>query len=233
MKIGLIVGAFMVILQLVSADSSAQVVAKYQPEKLAAMEGVFKTAEHTPMTIIGYPDMEKQEVKGLKIKSLLSFLTYRNFKTPVTGLDKFPKKNWPNVPLVFATYHIMIYCWGLMVLSIMLGVYFFYKNKIEKAKWTLILLISSVLFPYIANQVGWYTAEFGRQPWIVYHLLRTAEGVSRSVSAGQVLGSLIMFVVIYSLLFCLFIFLLNRKIQYGPEHAYREEVPPVEYRHQI
>jgi cytochrome d ubiquinol oxidase subunit I len=233
MKIGLIVGAVMVILQLISADSSAQVVAKYQPEKLAAMEGVFKTEPYAPMTVIGYPDMEKQEVKGLKIKSLLSFLIYRDFKTPVTGLDKFPRKDWPNVPIVFATYHIMIYCWGLMVLSIMLGGYFFWKKKIEKAKWTLVLLMSSVLFPYIANQVGWYTAEFGRQPWIVYHLLRTSEGVSRSVSAGQVLGSLVMFFVIYSLLFCLFIFLLNRKIQYGPDHAYRDEISSVEYRPQI
>jgi len=88
MKLGLYVGAVMVVLQLISADSSAEVVAKHQPEKLAAMEGVFTTRPHTPMTLIGYPDMEKQEVKGLKIPSLLSFLTYKDFKTPVTGLDK-------------------------------------------------------------------------------------------------------------------------------------------------
>lgn len=215
MKLGLIVGAFMVLVQLISADSSARLVAKYQPEKFAAMEGVFKTETHTPMVVIGYPDMERQEVIGLKIPSLLSLMTYRNPVTAITGLDQFHPKELPNVPLVFSTYHIMIYCWGLMVLSVMLAAFFLWRGTLEKAKWTLRLLMVSVLFPYISNQAGWYTAEFGRQPWIVYKLLKTSQGVSHSINASQVLGSLIMFAVIYTMLFALFIFLLNRKVQHG------------------
>lgn len=219
MKLGLIVGSVMVILQLISADSSAQVVAKYQPEKLAAMEGLFKTQTHTPMTIIGYPDMEKKKVVGLQVPSLLSILTYRNPVTAVTGLDKFKTKDWPNVPLVFHSYHIMIYCWGLMVLAVLLGCFFWWRKTIVTSKKTLMFLVVSILFPYISNQAGWYTAELGRQPWIVYKLLRTSEGVSRSINASQVIGSLIMFAVIYSLLFALFLFLLDRKIKHGPDES--------------
>ena len=228
MKIGLIVGSICLVLQLISADSSAEVVAKYQPTKLAAMEGVFETKPHTPLTIIGYPDMEAKKVVGWKIPSLLSLLTYHNPETPVTGLDQFDRKDWPNVPLVFQTYHIMIYSWGAMVFGAFLGLVALYRKKIENSKWTLRLLVISVLFPYISNQAGWCTAEAGRQPWVVYNLLRTAKGVSQSISAAQVMGSLIMFVVIYSLFFSLFIFLLNRKIQGGPLESH--EFSADEYR---
>lgn len=216
MKVGVIVGAVLVVLQLVSADYSARVVAKYQPTKLAAMEGVFETKPDTPMTIIGYPDMEKKKVVGLKIPSLLSLLTYHNLHEPVTGLDKESKENWPNVPLVFSTYHVMIYAWGLMTLLVILAAIAWKRKKLVHSKWLLTSLVFSVFLPYIANQVGWYTAEFGRQPWIVYKIMRTAHGTSKAVNAEQVLGSLIMFFVIYCLLFSLFIFLLNRKIQHGP-----------------
>lgn len=216
MKIGLYVASFMVVLQLISADSSAEKVAKHQPEKLAAMEGVFKTEEKTPIVIIGYPDMKKKETIGLKIPSLLSLLTYHDPVTPVTGLDKFDEKDWPNVPIVFFTYHIMIYSWGAMAMAAFMGLYYMLRNKLEKAKLTLMLLVVSVIFPYISNEAGWFTAECGRQPWVVYHVMRTAKGVSKSISSGEVLGSLIMFGVVYSLLFSVFIFLLNRKIQHGP-----------------
>lgn len=217
MKLGLVVGAFMVIVQLISADSSADVVARYQPEKLAAMEGIFKTNTYTPMTIIGYPDMKQQKVIGWQIPGFLSLLVHRSLVTAVTGLDQFPTHEWPNVPLVFETYHLMIYCWGFMFLTVALGAWFWWRGTLSKAKGTLMLMMVSVLFPYTANQAGWYTAEFGRQPWIVYRLLRTSQGVSHSINAAQVMGSLIMFAVIYALLFSLFLFLINRKIQHGPD----------------
>lgn len=231
MQIALITASIMVILQLISADSSAEVVAKHQPEKLAAMEGVFETKEHTPLVIIGYPDMKKNEVVGLKIPSLLSLLTYKDPVKAVTGLDKFDRKDWPNVPIVFQSYHLMIYAWGGMLLGAMSGAYLFFRKKIEQSKWVLRYLVISVLFPYIANEAGWFTAECGRQPWIVYHLLRTSKGVSLSISASQVLGSLIMFIFIYVLLFALFIFLLNRKIQGGPSGS--SEFATDEYRAHI
>lgn len=217
MKLGLIVGAICIILQGISADDTARGVAKNQPEKLAAIEGLFETRPSTPFALIGHPDVKTKTFKGIKVPSLLSLLVYRNTTSAVIGLDQFKQEDWPNVPLVFHTYHVMIACWMLMFIAVAFGCLFYFKKKIEKAKATLIFLVVSVLWPYIANQAGWYTAEFGRQPWIVYRVMRTYEGVSKSITAGQVLGSLIMFVVIYSLLFGLFIFLLNQKIQHGPE----------------
>lgn len=216
MKIGLIVGTALVILQLVSADSTARGVAKNQPEKLAAIEGVYKTTPNTPMNIIGYVDAKNREVHALQVPGLLSFLTYRNIDKAVPGLDQFPKEDWPNVPAVFQFYHLMIYAWGGMFLAVFLGLILWKRKTFEKSKWINRFLVISILFPYVANQAGWFTAEMGRQPWVVYHLLRTSQGVSKSIVASQVFGSITMFVCIYILLFTLFCFLLNRKIKHGP-----------------
>lgn len=230
MKLGLIVASISLILQLISADFTARGVAKNQPEKLAAIEGVYDTKERTPMTLIGYVDSKEQKVHGIKVPALLSLLVYRNAETPVTGLKHFPEKDWPNSPVVFQTYHVMIYMWCLMVLFTFLGGLFWIRKRINHAKWTLRFLIISVVLPHIANQTGWGTAEMGRQPWVVYKLLRTTQGVSPSIIPGYVIGSIIMFVVIYSLLFVLFIFLLNRKIQHGPEELSASEKDDLIYR---
>ena len=220
MKTGLIIASVMVLLQLVSADSSARIVAKYQPAKLAAMEGVFKTEPNTAMNLIGYVDSE--EVKALQVPGLLSFLVNRNFETPVAGLDNFEKSDWPIVGATFQTYHLMIYMWGGMFLAALLGVILWKRKRFETSKWTLRFLVISVAFPFIANEAGWFTAEMGRQPWVVYNIMRTSEGISRSIVAGQVVGSLIMFSVIYIFLFSMFIFLLNRKIKAGPTDIQEE-----------
>ena len=217
MKIGLWIAGIALVLQLISADSSARIVAKYQPEKLAAIEGVFETEKSTPMTLIGYVDTKEQRVKGLKIPGLLSFLCFHNFTQAVPGLKNFPKTDWPKTAVVFQTYHLMIYMWFAMALGVVLAVIFWKRGSLKKAKWTLRFLVLGAVFPMIANQAGWFTAEMGRQPWVVYHLLRTVDGVSQSIVAGQVIGSLIMFICLYFLLLGLFIFLLNRKIQHGPE----------------
>jgi len=217
MKWGLIIASISLVLQLISADSTARGVAKHQPEKLAAIEGIYETKARTPMAVLGYVDADEQKVKGITLPALLSLLVHRDINTPVTGLQEFSKKDWPNSPVIFQTYHIMIYMWGLMVLSIFLGGMFWFKNSLGRAKWTLRFLLISVVFPHIANQMGWITAEMGRQPWIVYKLLRTSQGVSSSIIPAYVIGSIIMFIVIYTLLFSLFIFLLTRKIRQGPE----------------
>lgn len=217
MKLGLISSTILLLLQLISADSTAKGVAQNQPEKFAAMEGVYITEKYTGMNLIGVVDSKTKEVKSLKIPGILSFLVHRDFVTPVQGLDSFPESDWPNVPLVFQSYHLMIYMWGLMLLGVLFGWIFWWRGNLTKAKWTLRFLVVSIAFPYISNQAGWFTAEVGRQPWIVYRLLRTTEGVSRSISTSQVKASIIMFILVYLLLFVLFIFLLNRKIQDGPE----------------
>ena len=216
LKLSLVTAMVALILQLVSADSTARGVAKNQPVKLAAMEGVYETKEYTPFTVIGIVDTENEKVYGISIPGLLSFLTFRNFKEAIPGLNEFPKENWPHIPSVFYSYHIMVYAWFGMLLYSIIGLILWYRDRLEKAKWFLWTTVFSVSLPYIANTAGWFTAEFGRQPWIVYNVMRTVEGASRVVSREQVLGSLIMFSVVYSILFILFIFLLNRKIQHGP-----------------
>lgn len=216
LKLSLVTAMVALILQLVSADSTARGVAKNQPVKLAAMEGVYETKEYTPFTVIGIVDTENEKVYGISIPGLLSFLTFRNFKEAIPGLNEFPKENWPHIPSVFYSYHIMVYAWFGMLLYSIIGLILWYRDRLEKAKWFLWTTVFSVSLPYIANTAGWFTAEFGRQPWIVYNVMRTVEGASRVVSREQVLGSLIMFSVVYSILFVLFIFLLNRKIQHGP-----------------
>lgn len=218
MHIGLTFAMICLVLQLISGDSSAKVVAKFQPAKLAALEGLYKTEKKsTPISVIGWVDEKAEKVHSLKIPGLLSFMTYRNFSTPVPGLDKVPRDEWPKVGLTFQAYHIMVMCWSVMFTIALCGLYYWKKKSLERKKALLWTMIFSVLLPHIAQQCGWICAEVGRQPWIVYKVLRTSDGVSRSVVASQVLGSITMFVCIYILLFALFIFLLDRKIKEGPE----------------
>lgn len=226
MKLGLWAAAVVLILQLISADITARGVAFNQPSKLAAMEGIYQTQNAAPLTVVGWVDTANQRVQGVQIPGLLSFLVHGDFETPVTGFDQIPVDERPPVHVVFHTYHIMVMMWGLMVLVTMAGIFLWKKKKLEKAKWVLWLLVISVIFPQIANQTGWMTAEIGRQPWVVWKLLRTEHGVSPSINAHQVLMSIIMFIVIYALLFILFLFLLDRKIKHGPveeeELVYRD-----------
>lgn len=219
LKIGLYGALAVLVLQLYSADVTARGVAKHQPAKLAAMEGVFKTnpeGEGTALTAIGYVDTKAEKVVGWKLPGLLSMLIYRNDKTPVPGLDQVPRDEWPNVQVVFQSYHLMIAAWGLMFVIAAVGAYKLKRKTIEKAPFVLWALILSVFLPHVANFTGWMTAEVGRQPWVVYKLLKTADGVSPNITGGQVAGSITMFVVIYTMLFAVFIFLLNNKIQLGP-----------------
>ncbi len=217
MKIGLITGMITLLLQLYSGDQTARGVAKNQPEKLATLEGVFKTVDYTPFYLFGWVDRAKQKVYGISIPAGLSFLVYHKLKPAVPGLDNFPEKDWPNVAAVFQTYHLMIMMWGVMFLLATLGIIYWRRGSLWNAKWTLRAMVISILAPYLANQAGWFTAEMGRQPWIVYHLLRTADGVSKSVASNQILGSILMFIVIYSFLFSLFIYLMDHKIKHGPD----------------
>ena len=224
MKLGLILGLIVLILQLISADSTSRGVAKYQPKKLAAMEGIFQTTSHAPLTVFGWVDVNNEQVHGLKLPSFLSFLIYKDPAGTVQGFDNIPLKERPPIQLVFQAFHIMIWCWGLMFLSTLLALIYWRKDRLQHARWLLRLLVASVLFPHLANQFGWVTAEVGRQPWLVHELLRTADGLSKSIVTSQVVASITMFVIIYILLFALFIFLLDRKIKIGPEAQQLEDV---------
>ncbi len=232
LKIGLVVAAVASLLQLATGAKSADGVTKNQPVKLAAMEGLFKTQSNAPMGIMGWVDMEKEEVTGLQIPGMLSMLVGNSTDTVVTGLDAFPKEDWPPVQAVFQFYHIMISIGMALIGIAWLGMFLWWRGKLFDLSNPLIrgyymVLVLAVLGPQIANQTGWFTAEMGRQPWIVYGIMRTSQGLSAVVTANHVLASLIMFAAIYALLFAVFIYLLTRKIQKGPDHEEdSEEMPP-------
>lgn len=217
MKVGLGVAVAAVLLQGISGDSSARGVAVNQPAKFAAMEAIYKTEKGVPLQIIGIVNSEEEKLDyAVGIPKLLSFMTFGDADAEIKGLDQIPKGDWPRVSVVFQTYHLMIFLWGAMLLVAFIGVYLMWRGRLMSTVWMLRLMVVSVVFPQIANQAGWVTAEMGRYPWIVQGHLRISEGLSKSVTAGQVLGSIIMFGCLYTLLFVLFVYLLNEKFNHGP-----------------
>lgn len=217
LKISLILALVAASLQIFSGHESALYVSKYQPAKLAAMEGHYPANAAGDLTIMGWVDEENEITHAIKVPGLLSFLIHGNTKEPITGLNAFKKDLRPPVNMTFQFYHIMIAIGGALFLLALIANIGFYQGWLLENKFFLSILVFAVLGPQIANQVGWFTAEVGRQPWIVYNLLRTSDGLSEAVTKNMVISSLIMFTAIYSLLFFLFIFLLNRKIKHGPE----------------
>lgn len=219
-RIALIMALIASLFQLFTGHQSAVGVAKNQPAKLAAMEAVFNDQTHAPLYLFGWVNEDKQEVKfGIAIPSMLSYLIGWDANTKVTGLNSFPEDERPPVNIVFQAYHLMVAIGFMLIAISVLGVFLWWKGTLFKHRWLLWIFVFSVLLPQIANQIGWITAEVGRQPWIVYGLMRTSEGLSKAVQEGQVWYSLIMFTLIYIGLFILFIYLLNNKIQHGPEEA--------------
>ncbi|EPP35054.1 bacterial Cytochrome Ubiquinol Oxidase family protein [Chlamydia ibidis] len=217
LKLGSVIGIIVLILQLWSADVSARGVAKNQPAKMAAFEGIFKTEERTPIYLFGYVDMKKERVVGLPIPGALSFLIHRNTQTPVIGLDQFSKEEWPNVPVVFQLYHLMVALWGCMVLLSLVTWLAYKGQRWARSSIVLFILSCSVFIPTLCNEVGWCAAELGRQPWVVYGLLKTKDAVSPIVHSRQIIQSLAMFSVVFICLLSLFLFLICKKIQRGPD----------------
>jgi cytochrome d ubiquinol oxidase subunit I len=208
--------------------SQAVEVTNYQPVKLASMEGLWETQSCAPMYLIGWVDEATQTTTGISIPCLLSFLAYQNPQATVTGLEAFPPTEYPPINLVFQVYHAMIGLGSLYIPIGLLGaLLFFWKRKVFEIRWVLWLFVLTVFFTLISTIAGWWTAEVGRQPWIVYGLLPTALATSPTVSATDVTISLIMFVVLYAILFVVFLFLLNNKIQHGPDPLSEVETTPV------
>lgn len=216
-KIALIVATVVSVSQLISGHSSADGVAKNQPAKLAAMEGHYEKSAPAELYIVGWVDNKTQKVTGIGIPGGLSFLVHQDFKAPITGLNSFKPEDRPSqVNAVFQFYHIMIAI-GLFLIAITLyACFLWWRDKLFETKWIMWIFSFSVILPQIANQVGWFTAEMGRQPWIVYGLLRTSRGFSQEVSANQIVFSLVLFTVVYTLLLILFLYSLNKKIKHGP-----------------
>ncbi len=222
-KIALVVAVLSSILQLVSGHQSGRTLARTQPAKLAAFEGLYPAEAPADLSLFGWVDEENEKTYGLAVPGMLSFLVYDDTSAPVTGLSAFPPEDRPPVNLVFQTYHLMVAIGMVLIALSLFGVFEWWRGTLFERRWLLWIFVFSVLLPEVANQLGWFSAEVGRQPWIVYGLLRTSEGLSPSVSAGEVTASLVMFGVVYLLLFLLFIYLLDEKIRHGPEEEAKIE----------
>jgi cytochrome d ubiquinol oxidase subunit I len=221
LRIGLLVGLIASVLQLLSGHSSAAGVARNQPVKLAAFEGLYETSTNAPLMLFGWVDEKNEKAIGPKIPGLLSFLAHNDWRKPVTGLREAAPNpaDRPPVNFTFQLFHLMVGIGSGMIFIAVLGYYHFWRGSLFEKRWLLWLLVLSVFGPQVGNQAGWFAAEVGRQPWIVQGLLRTSEGLSAVVKANMVLTSILLFSAVYALLFAVFVYLLNDKIQHGPDDA--------------
>ncbi len=218
LKMAVIAGAILAVTQLFPTGRlNGENVARYQPLKLATMEGLFETRKGAPIAILGMPDTKTGKlIDPIYVPEFLSYLAYGDFRARVDGLNSYPKELWPPVELTYYGYHIMVGLGTIFIAQMLLGVFLLWRRRLYTARWFLWTLMLAVPFPYIANQAGWLVAEVGRQPWLVYGLLRTSEGTSLNVAAGETIFTTLGFCGIYALLGLLFLALAGRMVLRGP-----------------
>ncbi|MGA2483976.1 MAG: cytochrome ubiquinol oxidase subunit I [Candidatus Acidiferrales bacterium] len=219
-RTGVIVGVIAAVLQLFpTGDAQGRLIAEHQQPTLAAMEGLFHTQDGAPLAIVGQPDVQKQRLDNpLTVPKALSFLTYRRWSAQVKGLDEFPEKEWPDrIPLLYYSYHVMVGLGTIFIAIFGIAALKLWRGTLFASRAMLWLLMLAAPLPYIANTAGWMTAELGRQPWVIYGLMRTAAGASPRVAAGNAWFTLLGFMGLYTLLAILFLFLVYREIERGPE----------------
>jgi cytochrome d ubiquinol oxidase subunit I len=207
--------------ELVSGHFQAHKLSSTQPAKLAAFEGHYRAGEEgAPLHIFGIPDSARQRVNwSLAIPGGLSFLVHGNFDQSVTGLDAFRPDQRPPVPTPFYSYHLMVGLGLFFIALTVFGLILHRRGKLFEKRWLMWVFVVAVVGPYLSNELGWVAAEVGRQPWVVYDLLRTSDATSTVVPSIQIVASMAMFAVIYGLLFAVFVFVLNDKIQRGPDEV--------------
>jgi cytochrome d ubiquinol oxidase subunit I len=216
MQLALVLALVSSLGQLATGHTSAEGVAENQPAKLAAFEGHYPESAPADLYLLGWVDEPNEKVIGIAIPGMLSMMVHGDPKAPVTGLRAFPPEDRPPVQIVFQTYHAMVGIGMVLIGLAAAGIALLRGGRLFRMRWLLWGFVGAVLLPQLANQLGWMSAEIGRQPWIVYGLLRRVDGLSRVVNAGQVLWSIIMFGLIYALLMAAFVFLLDKKIKHGP-----------------
>jgi cytochrome d ubiquinol oxidase subunit I len=219
LRVGVTAGVLAAILvAFPTGDRQGMLVARHQPVTLAAMEGHFETKASAPIAIMGQPDIEKKKLDNpFIIPGVLSFIVHRRWDSEVKGLDAFPPDQWPtNISLLYYAFHIMVGL-GTIFIAVMLAAAFqMWRGRLEQSKpllWTLLLVMP---LPYVANTAGWMTAELGRQPWLIYGLMRTVDGPSPHVSSGNAMFTLLGFMGMYTILMMLGLFLIWREIDRGP-----------------
>ena len=203
-----------------TGDAQAKMVARYQPVALAAMEGHFKTSASTELNFIGQPNVHERRLdNAMYMPGLLSMLAFGRMNATVQGLDAFPANQWPtNIELLYYSFHIMAGLGTLFILLMGLANLQRWRGWLEQSRPLLWILMLAFPFPYIATTAGWMTAELGRQPWLIFNLFRTGQGVSDVVSSGNVLFTLIGFCGLYFVLGILYLFMIGRAVAKGPGH---------------
>jgi cytochrome bd ubiquinol oxidase subunit I len=219
-RVGLVAAAISSVWMLFPAGHlMSTLVAEKQPVALAAMEGLFRSEAPAGEILVGQPDVENQSIDNpIVVPRVLSFLVYQNWNAEVSGLNAFPEEDWPDsIPLLYYSYHIMVGLGTMFIAITVVATLLLWRRKLFESRWMLWVLMLATPFPFIANSAGWLTAELGRQPWLVYGLLRTQEGSSPSVSSGNVLFTLIGFAGMYLILGLLYFVLMVREVAHGPE----------------
>ena len=227
-RVGVVAGVISCVTQIFpTGDLHGRYMAKQQPAAVAAMEGLFTTKRGAPIVLMGQPDEERQTIDNpIVVNDILSFLIYGTMRAEVLGLDQIPRDQWPSpLPLLFYSYHIMAGLGTYFVLLMIVAAFMLWRGRLFRSRWVLWPLLLSFPLPYIANTAGWMTAEIGRQPWVVYGLIRTTQGYSKYVSAGNGLFTLLGFMGMYAVLSVLFIILVYRIITHGPTSGPPAAVP--------
>jgi cytochrome d ubiquinol oxidase subunit I len=226
-KLGVIAGVIASILIIFpTGDLHGKYVARYQPAAMAGMEGLFKTESGAGIVLVGQPNEETGQIDNpIVVNDALSFLIYGTTRAQVTGLDRIPRDQWPTaLPLLYYAYHIMAGLGTWFVALMMACAFLLWRGRLYTSRWALWAVLLSSPLPYIANTAGWMTAELGRQPWLIYGLMRTSDGYSNTVSASNGLFTLLGFMGLYALLSLLFTVLIYREINQGPEAKKAAEV---------
>jgi len=222
LRIGVVAAAVASLWQLFpTGDRQGQLIAQNQPATLAAMEGLFTTQPGAPLVLVGQPNADEHRIDNtLEIPAALSLLTYRRWNAQVMGLDAFPLDEQPdNIGLLYYSYHLMVGLGTLLLALAGVSLLWLLRGRLFKSRALLWALVLAVPLPYVANTAGWITAEIGRQPWLVYGLMRTAAGTSSRVSAGNGLFSLIGFMGLYAVLSAAFVLLVARTVARGATEA--------------
>jgi cytochrome d ubiquinol oxidase subunit I len=218
LRVGVVVGLVASLLQLFpTGDRHGKLVAEHQPAALAAMEGKFSTSSHAELAVIGQPNVDERRIENpVVVPSVLSYLAYGSFGATVQGLNDIPRTDWPDhVELLYFAYHIMVGLGTLLLALMIVSAFLVWRRRLERTRSVLWLLMLAFPFPYIATTAGWVSAELGRQPWVVYGLLRTRDG-SSPVATGNVVFSTLGFMGLYLFVGILFLWLVLRAIGRGP-----------------
>lgn len=227
LRLGTVVSLVAIVTSFLTGDHHAKQVARTQPAKFAAMEGLYDTTTGAPLILWALPPDQERKREGpeVLVTNLTSFLAFGDFQAPVKGLNEFPPEEWPPIAVTFLAFRHMVIVGNLMLGLALVGAFLLYRRRLETTRWWLRAMVWAIPLPTIAIQLGWITAEVGRQPWIVYGVLKTKDAVSRTVPAGNVLFSIVLFSVVYALLAYFWLHVLRKEILHGPEGDPRGAAP--------